>query len=40
MKKYMTPSLEEIKLVSQEHIASSVDGYGDVVTTKPTRPGN
>ena len=38
MKKYTTPSLEEIKLVSQEQIASSVDGSGSVVSTVPTPP--
>lgn len=40
MKKYVAPSMEELKLVSQEHITSSVDGYGTVVETRPTRPSN
>lgn len=40
MKKYVAPSMEEIRLVSLEHITSSVDGSGAPVATKPTRPNN
>lgn len=40
MKKYMAPSMEEIKLVGQEHItAGSVDGAGSVETNVPTPGG-
>lgn len=40
MKKYMTPSIEEIKLVGQEHItAGSVDGSGYVNNNVPSAPG-
>ena len=39
MKKYMAPSMEEIRLVGQEHIAAgSVDGSGYVDTTVPAGP--
>ena len=40
MKKYVAPSVEEIKLVAQEHMAAgSVDGSGYVDENVPTPPG-
>lgn len=39
MKKYVAPSMEELKLVAQDHItAGSVDGKGYVDANSPTPP--